>query len=54
MNTDPLTTSIDPATGDIIGTFPLHTAEDLFAAVARAREVQRHGPPCLSRSGSAM
>ena len=29
--------SLDPATGDVVGTFPVHTAEDVNAAVARAR-----------------
>lgn len=29
--------SIDPATGEVVGTVPVHTAEDVDAAVARAR-----------------
>jgi acyl-CoA reductase-like NAD-dependent aldehyde dehydrogenase len=29
--------SLDPATGDVVGTFPVHAAEDVNAAVARAR-----------------
>jgi acyl-CoA reductase-like NAD-dependent aldehyde dehydrogenase len=30
--------SLDPATGDVVGTHPVHTADDVAAAVARARE----------------
>jgi len=30
--------SLDPATGDVVGTHPVHTAEDVEAAVARAHE----------------
>jgi aldehyde dehydrogenase (NAD+) len=30
-------TSLDPATGDVVGTHPVHTAADVDAAVARAR-----------------
>ena len=30
--------SIDPVTGDVVGTHPVHTEEDVRAAVARARE----------------
>jgi acyl-CoA reductase-like NAD-dependent aldehyde dehydrogenase len=29
--------SIDPATGEVVGTVPVHTAEDVDAAIARAR-----------------
>ncbi|WP_370289986.1 aldehyde dehydrogenase family protein [Nocardioides sp.] len=29
--------SLDPRTGDVVGTHPIHTAEDVDAAVARAR-----------------
>ncbi len=29
--------SLDAATGDVVGTFPVHTADDVSAAVARAR-----------------
>ncbi len=29
--------SLNPATGDVVGTYPVHTAEDVDAAVARAR-----------------
>jgi acyl-CoA reductase-like NAD-dependent aldehyde dehydrogenase len=29
--------SLDPATGDVVGAVPIHTAEDVDAAVARAR-----------------
>jgi acyl-CoA reductase-like NAD-dependent aldehyde dehydrogenase len=35
------TTSIDPATGDIIGHSPLHTPEEGRAVLVRAREVQK-------------
>jgi acyl-CoA reductase-like NAD-dependent aldehyde dehydrogenase len=31
-------TSLDPATGEVVGTYPVHTAADVEAAVARARE----------------
>jgi aldehyde dehydrogenase (NAD+) len=31
--------SLNPATGDVVGTYPVHSAEDVDAAVARAREV---------------
>ena len=30
--------SLDPRTGDVVGTHPVHTAEEVRAAVARARE----------------
>ena len=30
--------SLDPATGDVVGTHPVHTEEEVRAAVARARE----------------
>jgi len=30
--------SLSPATGDVVGTHPIHTAEEVEAAVARARE----------------
>ncbi|MGW4368214.1 aldehyde dehydrogenase family protein [Nocardia takedensis] len=30
--------SLDPATGDVVGTYPIHDAEQVGAAVARARE----------------
>jgi acyl-CoA reductase-like NAD-dependent aldehyde dehydrogenase len=30
--------SLDPATGDVVGTFPVHTAEHVEAAVARGHE----------------
>ncbi len=30
--------SLSPRTGDVVGTYPVHTAEDVQAAVARARE----------------
>ena len=30
--------SLNPATGDVVGSYPIHTAEDVDAAVARARE----------------
>ncbi|SDC88698.1 aldehyde dehydrogenase family protein [Actinokineospora iranica] len=30
--------SLNPATDEVVGTFPIHTAEDVAAAVARARE----------------
>ncbi|GAA4129459.1 aldehyde dehydrogenase family protein [Nocardioides fonticola] len=29
--------SLNPRTGDVVGTYPIHTAEDVAAAVARAR-----------------
>ena len=31
-------TSLNPATGEVVGTYPVHTAADVEAAVARARE----------------
>ena len=30
--------SLHPATGEVVGTYPIHTADDVTAAVARARE----------------
>ena len=30
--------SLDPATGDVVGTYPIHSADEVDAAVARARE----------------
>ncbi|HEY0360025.1 MAG TPA: aldehyde dehydrogenase family protein, partial [Mycobacteriales bacterium] len=30
--------SLHPATGEVVGTYPVHTADDVAAAVARARE----------------
>jgi acyl-CoA reductase-like NAD-dependent aldehyde dehydrogenase len=30
--------SLHPATGEVVGTYPVHTADDVTAAVARARE----------------
>ena len=30
-------TSLNPATGEVVGTYPVHTAADVDAAVARAR-----------------
>src|SRR5579862_5047434 len=30
--------SLNPATGDVVGTYPIHDADDVAAAVARARE----------------
>lgn len=30
--------SLNPATGDVVGTYPIHSPEDVDAAVARARE----------------
>ncbi|MGN6609524.1 MAG: aldehyde dehydrogenase family protein [Jatrophihabitans sp.] len=31
----------NPATGEVVGTFPVHTADDVVAAVARARAAQQ-------------
>ena len=30
--------SVDPATGEVVGTWPVHGADEVSAAVARARE----------------